>query len=149
MGVVQTPRRPSPVTGYRRILVTVSGDEPHDVGVSLACGLAADGALLQLVAVVEVPELLPLDAQMRAEDAAARRLLEHARQAAERYAVRVTTEVVHAREPGRALAQAAQDSQVDLLVLDTSPHGRRPLASAIQHVLRAAPCRVVLVQRPS
>src|SRR3954470_1746873 len=104
MGVVQQPRRPARATGYRRILVTVSGDEPHDLGVSLACGLAADGALVRLVAVVPVPELLPLDAQMRAEDAEAKRLLEHARHAAERYAVRVTTEVVHAREPGSALA---------------------------------------------
>jgi nucleotide-binding universal stress UspA family protein len=147
MGVLQEPRRAA-ATGYKRILVTVSGDEPHDVGVSLACGLAADGAVIRLVAVVPVPELLPLDAQMRAEDAEAKRLLEHARHAAERYAVHVTTEVVHAREPGSALAQAARDGAADLLVLDASPHGRRPLAAAIQHVLRAAPCRVVLVQRP-
>jgi nucleotide-binding universal stress UspA family protein len=148
MGILQEPKRASAATGYRRILVTVSGDEPHDLGVSLACGLAADGATLRLVAVVPVPELLPLDAHMRAEDAAASRLLEHARHAAERYAVHVTTEIVHTREPGSALAQAARDTGADLLVLDTSPHGRRPLAAAIQHVLRAAPCRVVLVQRP-
>jgi nucleotide-binding universal stress UspA family protein len=148
MGVVQQPRRPQRAAGYRRILVTVPGDQEHDLGVSLACGLAADGAVVRLVAVVDVPELLPLDARMRAEDRAARRLLDQARNLAERYAVHVTTAVVHAREPGSALAEAARDFRADLLVLETAPAGRRPLARAVEHALRAAPCRVVVVQRP-
>jgi len=76
---------------YREIVVPIHGPAACGEGMTIACRLAADhGATVTLLTVIEVPAEFPLEAQMPAEEDAARRALAAARARAELYGVTVS-----------------------------------------------------------
>ena len=143
MAVRAADLRRRPAVVYRRILVPLVADEESETAVALAAELADDsGSRITAVVVVEVPPALPLDAHMLEEEAAARRILDDAREIAAARGVRIRTQVVRTREAGEAIVAAAEEAEADLIVL----HARRTprLGRTVRHVLHHAPCRVLL-----
>jgi len=122
--------------------------------VDLACRLAADAhARITAVAVLEVPALLPLDAHLRVEEEDARQLIDRAGAIADSYGVRAATRVVRARDVGAAIVQQASSEDVELIVI-AAPRkdlktSQRRMADVVFHVLKGAPCRVMLVSGSS
>jgi nucleotide-binding universal stress UspA family protein len=99
-----------------------------------------------------VPAHLPLDAQMPAEEQAARDVLAEARAVAELYGVGASTRVVRARSAAEAILACAADSAAELVVLG-APRRRRSNRRApvfgrtVAAVLAQAACRVMVAAR--
>jgi nucleotide-binding universal stress UspA family protein len=153
----RTPRRRAPAVsrGYRRVLVPVVARAGSPEAVDVASRLAAEhGASILAVAVVEVPSLLPLDAHMVEEEAQARRALTLAGDVGASYGVGVTPRLVRAREAAAAIVEQARAEEVELIVIAGARRRRavRPHAvfgETIEHVLKVAPCRVLVVAAPA
>ena len=151
MAVRAAELRRRPAVAYRRILVPLVADESSETAVALAAELADDsGSRITAVVVVEVPPALPLDAHMLEEEAAAKRALEHCRAIAYARGVGVRTEVLRARVAGEAIVEEAERSQADVVVLRAPCSGRRwkMFGKTVSHVLRHAPCRVMVDALP-
>ena len=150
---VSAPRRhrPAVLHGYRRLLVPVVDHRESQRAINLACRLASEnGATLTVVAVLEVPPLLPLDSHLAEEERAARLVLERAGATADAYGVRASTRLLRARDAGTGIVDLAKTDQVELIVVGS---GRKSPAKSsgpgfgatVQRVLEGAPCRVMLV----
>jgi basic amino acid/polyamine antiporter, APA family len=149
VGAVELRRRP--VVAYRRVLVPLLADEESETAVALAAELAADrGSRITAVVVVEVPPALPLEAHMFEEEAAAKRALEEARAIAYARGVDVRARVLRARDAGEAIVEEAERSQADVVVLRAPRSSRRwrVFGKTVDHVLRHAPCRVMVDALP-
>jgi APA family basic amino acid/polyamine antiporter len=160
---------------YRNILVPVFGTDLDDDIVSTAGRLAAataeeadgDGAQsrLEVVYVVEVPLTDSIDAELPPErEEEARRALDRARDIGEEYEnVKVSAELLRARDIGKGIVEEARRSNAEAIVVGGEPPTKvrggavyggigaaRPaeIGSATQYVLKKAPCRVLLTAPP-
>jgi nucleotide-binding universal stress UspA family protein len=119
----------------------------------LAAELAADdGSTITAVHVIEIPPNLPLDCHMLEEEREARSVLEEARVIAERRGVRVHTRLVRAREAGEAIVAEACIAEADVVVLRAPRAGdrrRKVFGRTVDHVLKHAPCRVLVAAPPA
>jgi nucleotide-binding universal stress UspA family protein len=120
----------------------------------VACRLAADRhASITALTVIEIPPLLPLDAHMRDEEAAARRLLARAEAIGDAYGVSVVSRSVRSRDAASAILERMDASDVELVVLGARRRERAnkrapAFGGTVQHVLRKATCRVLVVGAP-
>ncbi|MET0558500.1 MAG: amino acid permease [Solirubrobacterales bacterium] len=163
-----------PEVEFRNILVPVFGSKLDDDIVATAGRLAAaeqedgngDGdSRLDVVYVIEVPLTLPLDAALPPErEAEAQRALARAREVGEEYAdVDVSTEVIRARKVGAGIVEAARRANSEAIVIGGEPPTKvrggarlggigaaKPdeIGAATEHVLKKAPCRVLLTAPP-
>ena len=121
---------------------------------ALACDLAAEhGSTVTALCVIEVQAELPLGADMREDEIAARRLLSNAQAIGDLYGIDVTVSTVRARAAGPAIVELAGDAGAEIVVLGPrrKPRvGRRAFAfgQTVAYVLAHAPCRVMLVAGP-
>lgn len=151
MGAKASSRRLQVARGYRRLLVPLDARTESVEALEIACRLAADnGATITAVAVMEVPPLLPLDAHLVDAEDAARRLLERAGATGDAYGVRVATRVVRARDVGAAIVEQAMADRDELIVIASTrsrlaESPQRVSPDPVLHVLRSAPCRVMVV----
>jgi basic amino acid/polyamine antiporter, APA family len=151
MAVRATELRQRPVVAYRRILVPLLADEESETPVALAAELAADrGARITAVVVVEVPPALPLEAHMFEEEGEAKQILEKARAIAYARGVDVRTRVLRARLAGEAIVEEAERTGADVVLLRAprSPRRWKIFGKTVNHVLRHAPCRVMVEAVP-
>jgi len=136
--------------GYRRILVPIAGNPESEKAMDVACRIAATrSAAITVVAVVEIPALLPLDAHMTDEESRAHQILERAASIADSYGVGVSKCHMRAREAASAILDQAAVSACEIIVLG-APRRRRPthdsiVGDTVEHVLKRAPCRVMLI----
>jgi APA family basic amino acid/polyamine antiporter len=163
-----------PEVEFRNILVPVFGTKLDDDIVATAGRLAAaeqedgkgDGeSRLDVVYVIEVPLTLPLDAALPPErEAEAQRALVRAREVGEEYAdVDVSTEVIRARKVGAGIVEAARRAGSEAIVIGGEPPTKvrggarlggigaakpEEIGAATEHVLKKAPCRVLLTAPP-
>jgi APA family basic amino acid/polyamine antiporter len=162
-----------PEVKFRNILVPVFGSKLDDDIVATAGRLAAaeqeggrDGeARLEVVYVIEVPLTLPLDAALPPErEDEAQRALQRAREVGEEYEdVDVTTEVIRARKIGAGIVEAARRANSEAIVIGGEPPTKirggarlggigaakpEEIGAATEHVLKKAPCRVLLTAPP-
>jgi nucleotide-binding universal stress UspA family protein len=127
---------------YRRLLVPVVDNEASEGAIDVAAQLAADrGASITVVNVVQVPPVLPANAHMRDEEARAHVLLSRAAAIAERRGVGVSVRAVCARDAATTIVDEARSRNAEVIVLGSE----RPLGETVQHILRKAPCRVMIV----
>jgi basic amino acid/polyamine antiporter, APA family len=140
---------------YRRLLVPVVPGQPSDDALDVAANLAAErGAHIAAVTVLEVPLELPLGAELPAEEALANRELDEARAIGESYGVPVIGRLVRGRSAGQAIVEEAERRGTEIIVIG-SPRkavGRRRQAvfgKTVDHVLRHAPCRVMVTASES
>lgn len=148
------PRPALPVgASFRRILVPMKLGDIGEEMVATAVALAKEsGATIEAITVVQVPrerELgapLPQDVADEADASVA-----EARALGEENGVDVHAEAVHARSIGHAIVDEAASRSADLIVLGSSPRWRRQsrfFSPTVDHVLRHAPCEVLVVAFP-
>jgi nucleotide-binding universal stress UspA family protein len=110
--------RPGPGGAGHRILVPISDSASAERAVEMAFRLSGSGKPdLVLVHVVEVPETLPLDAEMPESDRAAREALEMGRVAARRYGCGARSYLVRHRDSAEGVLQVAAEEGVDAIVV--------------------------------
>ena len=121
-----------------------------ETAMALAAELADDrGSTITAVVTIEVPPELPLEAHMLEEEGAAKRTLEVARAIGASRGVSVRTQTLRARLAGEAVVAEAKALGADLVVLRAPRRkalGRRGriFGKTVDHVLKHAPCRVMV-----
>lgn len=130
----------------RNLLVPVADNAESERAMDVACRLADDhGATIAVLHVIEIPALLPLGAHMTAEENASHRLLERMTSVADRYGVRVTARTLYDRSAGEAIVGFAARRDVDLIAIGARRKRGKPFGSTVEHVLRKADCRVLML----
>lgn len=129
-----------------RLLVPVSDNVESERAVDVACRLASDrGASIAVLHVVEIPAVLPLGAHMTQEEAAAHRVLERASAIADTYGLGLEVRMLHDRNAGEAIVGFSARREIELIVIGAPRQRRKPFGSTVEHVLRKADCRVLLI----
>jgi len=132
--------------GFRNVLVPISDNVESERAMDAACRLAADhGATIALVSVVEVPPVLPLDSHMTSEEAAAHRLLERAAAIGESYGVAADPRILRARKAAHVIVAQAERRRSEVIVIGAPRKRRKAFGSTVEHVLKKAPCRVLVI----
>jgi nucleotide-binding universal stress UspA family protein len=130
----------------RNLLVPVADNVESERAIDVACRLADDRrATIALLHVVEIPPVLPLGAHMTVEEEAAHRLLERAAAIADTYGVKAVPRILHDRSAGEAIVGFAARRHVDLIVIGAPRKRGKAFGSTVEHVLRKADSRVMLV----
>ena len=136
----------------KRILVAASGNGADEEAVKLACDLAKKSkAEVYVVYIIEVKRSLPLDAVITHEIQRAEEVLTRAEDIAAERDYEVETDLIQARDAGSAIVDEAMERDVDLILMGLTyktRFGVFDLGSAIPHVLKEAPCRVLLCREP-
>jgi len=139
---------------YRRLLVPVIAGQPSDDALDVACNLAAErGARIEAVTVLEVPLDLPLDAELPGEEERANGELDEARAIGDSYGIKVVDRLVRGRSAGEEIVKEAERRGTEIIVIG-SPRKRLTarqqavFGRTVDHVLRNAPCRVMVAARP-
>ena len=150
----QTLRAPALVLGpalaleYRSIVVPVTRSPESEEALVAAARLASErAATIAIVAVLEVPMSLPLNAEMPEEEAALDDLLDEARALVESYGVRAVVRLARARRAGPAIVEEAVRRNAELIIIGAPRRlGRRGpvFGKTVDYVLKASPVRVLV-----
>ena len=136
---------------FQRILVPVSGTEADEEAVKLACRLAkTDKARVWSVYVIPIERSLPLDAEVEPEVKKGEDILDHVEKVARGQSYPIETDLLQAREVGPTIVDEAIEREIDLIVMGViykRRFGQFSLGSVVPHVLKNAPCRVILYHR--
>jgi len=136
----------------KRILVAARGNGADEEAVKLACDLAKKSkAGIYVVYIIEVKRSLPLDAVIESEIQKAEEVLTRAEDIAAELDYEVETDLIQAREAGSAIVDEAMERDVDLILMGLTyktRFGVFDLGRAVPHVLKGAPCRVLLCRDP-
>jgi APA family basic amino acid/polyamine antiporter len=148
------PRNALPVgASFGRILVPMKLGDIGEEMVATAVALAKESAAtVEAITVVQVPRDRELGAPLPSDVAAqADASVAEARALGEDNGVEVRAEAVQARSIGHAIVDEAVRRHADLIVLGSSPRWRRQsrfFSPTVDHVLRHAPCEVLVVAFP-
>jgi nucleotide-binding universal stress UspA family protein len=139
----------------RRVLVPVSGgnsDERLLEALGSICQISKPQ--FTLVYVVEVPQAMPIDAELPGEIARGEAVLERAetylkKRLGDKNSNGVITELLQARTAGAAIVDEATEQNADMVMLATEArvrHGKTTLGDSVGYVLKNCPCEVFLVR---
>ena len=98
------------------------------------------------MSVIEIPELLPLDARMDAEEDEVHALFLEAHALADAYGIRVQTRLARGREAGPLIVEEVRRRNAQLLLVGYATRDRSRPGNTAEHVLRHASSRVLLVR---
>jgi APA family basic amino acid/polyamine antiporter len=135
---------------YRRLLVPIVAGQPSDDALDVACSLAAErGARIVALNVLEVPLGRPLDDDLEELEDAANHELDEAIAIGASYGIRVLDRLVRARSAGAAIVDEAERRGTEIIVIGTprkslTASQRAVFGRTVDHVLRHAPCRVMV-----
>jgi nucleotide-binding universal stress UspA family protein len=133
---------------WKKVLIPVHGNDTDPKALRLACDLTRDAkGSVYLVYVIEVPHHLPLDSDLPKESSNAEETLHRMEELGKEYKTGVEAVMLQAREAGPAIVQEAVEREVDLILLALPyqlQHGSFSLGKAAPHVLKYAPCPVLL-----
>jgi basic amino acid/polyamine antiporter, APA family len=154
VALTQTVRAPALVLGpalaleYRSIVVPVTRSPESEEALVAAARFASErGATIAIVAVLEVPLSLPLNAEMPEEEEALDDLLEEARAIVESYGVRALVRLARARRAGPAIVEEAMRRNAELIIIGAPRRVRRRgpvFGRTVDYVLKASPVRVLV-----
>jgi nucleotide-binding universal stress UspA family protein len=140
--------------GFERLVVPVAGSAIDDRVLNILPDLLnRDGATVTFLFVVEVPQSMPLDAELPSDVDAGERALRHAESAANRTlparTTHIVSELLQARAVGPAIVDEAIERNADAIIMTAAihrKHGRPTLGGTIEHVLLHAPCEVIVIR---
>jgi basic amino acid/polyamine antiporter, APA family len=137
---------------FSRILVPMKLGEIGEEMVATAVKLAQEaGASVEALHVIRVPLELPLDAELTDDEERAEASIAEAKLLGADHGVTVDGRTVRARSIGQAIVQEAEASDIDLIVLGSSPRWRRQsrfFSPTVEYVLKKAPSEVLIVAFP-
>jgi APA family basic amino acid/polyamine antiporter len=148
------PRRQRPVSfielEYRSALVPIFGDDLDATALRTAAKLVGEGALVEAVYVLRVPNQLSLDAGLEEEEQRGLSVLESAILAGRRSGLKVRTRTLRTRNPGAAIVEEAERTGAEIIYLGTAhaPSSERALGPTASYLLAHRPCRVVIETPP-
>ena len=140
---------------YHRLLVPVNGTEGDRRVLEILSNVVQKQAVgITLIYVVEVPQSMPLDAELPAEIDKGEAVL----QAAEAFAKQrlgqkgdlVMTELLQARSAGAAIVDEAIERNADAIVMAATNRvrfGKTTIGETALYILRNAPCEVIVVRQ--
>lgn len=142
-----------PEAAFRKVLVPMKLGDIGEEMVATTIALAKErGAEVAAVTVVRVPRAFPLEGPLpHGVQARVDATLEEARLLGEENGVAIAVDVLRAREIRHAIVEEAARRGADLIVLGSSPRWRRQsrfFSPTVDHVLRHAPCEVLVVAFP-
>lgn len=133
---------------FHNILVPVNDSPANEEAITLACRLAKkDKAKIIAVYIIPIDRTLPLDAEIEAEVEKAERVLDHMESMGARESCAIETDLLQARDAAPAIVDEAIQREADLIVMGSAYQqrfGQFSLGDVIPHVLKHAPCRVIL-----
>jgi nucleotide-binding universal stress UspA family protein len=140
--------------GYRRVIVPVTGGEEDEKILALANELSASHQVaITLVYVVEVPQALPLDADLPLEIDRGERVLARAEKLSSNMLSgnnrQVTTDLLQARSAGSAIVDESIERGADAILMAARVrvvHGRQTTGDTAAYVLKNAPCDVLILR---
>ena len=137
---------------FERILVPLKigliGEEVLGTAIKLA---EEHGSVITALHVVRVPLDKPLDAEVVEAEERAEASLAEAKLLAAELGVTVDGVLARARAIGEAIVDVAVEHRADLIVMGSSPRWRRQsrfFSPTVDHVLRHAPCEVMVIAYP-
>jgi nucleotide-binding universal stress UspA family protein len=141
---------------FLNVLVPVNGSDADRHALRILSKLVdARAAFIVAVFVVEVPQSLPLDADMSEEVERGEEALEivsqDARSVCRIRAEHLRTDILQARSAGAAIVDEAADLRCDLIVMSAPvrlEHGRPTIGETADYVLKHAHCEVMLLRHP-
>jgi nucleotide-binding universal stress UspA family protein len=141
---------PNPI---RKAVLGLNGGPTDELVVHLGCQLAkSHSAELVAVHVIEVDWRHELSEEMSDENLAASAVLDLAEGIAERYKVKLSGDLLQAREVAAALVDEAVELGADAIIVGL-PYRKRfggdfALGTTIPYILQNAPCQVIVVREP-
>jgi basic amino acid/polyamine antiporter, APA family len=148
------PRRERPAffieLEYRSALVPIFGTDVNASALRAAAKLVGEGALVEAVYVLRVPNQLSLDAGLDEEEQVGLGVLESAKVTGRKAGLKITTRLIRTRNPGSAIVEEAERSQAEIIYLatDHAPPSERALGPTASYLLAHRPCRVVIETPP-
>ena len=139
------------VVPFRKAVLGLNGGPTDGLVVHLGCQLAKLGnAELVAVHVIEVDWRHELSEEMTSADEAASAVLDRAEGIAERYKVKLTSDLLQARDVAAALVDEAIELDVDAIIIGlpyrTRFGGDFALGPTVPYVFQNAPCQVIVVR---
>jgi APA family basic amino acid/polyamine antiporter len=136
---------------YRSAIVPIFGTDVDASALRAAARLIGEGALVEAIYVLRVPNQLSLDAGLHEEEQLGLGVLESAKLTGRKAGVRVHTRLVRTRNPGSAIVEEAQRSGAEIIYLGTAhaPPSERRLGPTALYLLAHRPCRVVIETPPA
>jgi nucleotide-binding universal stress UspA family protein len=148
----RSARAREPGAEFKSILVPVDGSAASLKATEFACGLAKRSkGKVHIVHVIEVRRSLALDAELTNEAMRGEEILDEAEQVAKKLDLEVEGDLLQAREAGHAIIDEAVERHADVIVMGVPfkrPFGDFELGRIPAHVLKAAPCEVILLRMP-
>jgi nucleotide-binding universal stress UspA family protein len=138
---------------FRKAVLGLNGGTTDQLVVTVGCQLARPaGAELVAIHVIEVDWSHELSDELAAENEAASSVLDLAEGIAERYKVKLTGDLLQAREVAAALVDEAIEVGADAVLLGL-PYRKRfggdfAIGATIPYVFQNAPCQVFVVREP-
>lgn len=136
----------------RSFLVPLDGSEAAFGALRAACETARKTkASVSVVYVIEVPRSLPLDADLVADGQRGEEILEQAESLAAQHDVRITGDLLQARQAGHVIIDEAVEQGADAIVIGLAyhrPYGRFELGGLAEYILEHAPGFVWLIRGP-
>lgn len=140
--------------GFGRLVIPVAGSVIDARVLDILPDLfRKDGGSVTFLYVVEVPQSMPLDAELPGEVEEGERTLRRAetvaRQKLPSRAAHIVTELLQARAVGPAIVDEAIERDADAIIMTASihrKHGRDSLGETANYVLLNAPCEVVVIR---
>ncbi len=150
----QIARRERPVAfielDYRSVLVPIFGTDIDASALRTAAKLLGEGALVEAVYVLRVPNQLSLDAGLEEEEQLGLSVLESAKVTGRKAGLKVQTRLLRTRNPGAAIVEEAKRSGAEIIYLGTAhaPPSERALGPTASYLLSHRTCRVVIETPP-
>ena len=148
------PRRERPASfielDYRSALVPIFGTDVDASALRTAARLVGEGALVEAVYILRVPNQLSIDAGLEDEEQLGLSVLESAKLTGRRVGLKVHTRLIRTRNPGAAIVEEAQRSGAEIIYLGTAhaPPSEQALGPTASYLLAHRPCRVVIETPP-
>jgi len=144
----QLPRVP-----FRKAVLGLNGGPTDELVIHLGCQLAKlSNAELVAIHVIEVDWRHELSEELTSENETASALLDMAEGIAEQYKVKLTGDLLQAREVAAALVDEAIEVGAEAIIVGL-PYRQRlggdfAIGDALPYIFQNAPCEVIVVREP-
>ncbi len=131
---------------YRSAIVPIFGTDVDASALRAAARLVGEGALVEAVYVLQVPNQLSLDSGLEEEEQLGLSVLESAKVTGRKAGLKVQTRMIRTRNPGAAIVAEAEHSGAEIIYLATehAPPSERALGPTASYLLAHRPCRVLI-----
>jgi len=136
---------------YHSAIVPIFGTDVDASALRAAAKLVGEGATVEAVYILRVPNQLSLDAGLHEEEKLGLSVLESAKLAGRKSGLKVETRLIRTRSPGAAIVEEAQHRNAEIIYLGTAhaPPSERALGPTATYLLAHRPCRVVIETSPA